>query len=317
MTTETQQSRSMMNSGNWRRGANITRGLGWFSIGLGLTQILAPRVLAHWIGLRDNLGRRVLMRALGVRELTAGIGILSRSRPDAWLWARVAGDAMDLALLGSAFKRSRVNRKRLTFATASVIGVTALDLLDAQRHSKKSVGTRFRRGTFAQPIHVTQWISVNRSPAEVYGMWRNFENLPRFMDHLDSVEVIDEVRSRWRAIPLGGLTLEWDAEITEDRPNELIAWRALEGGQLPNWGSVRFEPAPGGRGTEVRLELQYEPPGGVVGKAFAKLFGALPAHQVGEDLRKFKQAVETGDIVRSDASVFPGMHPAQPEGGSR
>jgi uncharacterized membrane protein len=175
------------------------------------------------------------------------------------------------------------------------------------------------------PIHVKQAITVNRSPDEVYGAWHDFEQLPRFMTHLESVEATGQRTSRWRATAPAGGTVEWDAEIVDDRPGELIAWRSLPGADIQNSGSVRFAPAPGDRGTEVVVELEYAPPGGEAGAAVAKLFGEEPATQLADDLRRFKQVVETGDIVRSDGS--PGGHefgqhlrqrPAQPrprEGG--
>ena len=155
-------------------------------------------------------------------------------------------------------------------------------------------------------------MTINRSPEEIYHFWRDFQNLPRFMDHLESVDVLDERRSHWRAKAPAGKTVEWDAEIIEDRPNELIAWRSLENADVPNTGSVRFVPAPGGRGTEVHVELKYDPPGGAVGVAIAKLFGEEPNQQVATDLRRFKQVMETGEVVQSDASIHRGPHPARP-----
>jgi uncharacterized membrane protein len=106
--------------------------------------------------------------------------------------------------------------------------------------------------------------------------------------------------------------VEWDAEITEDRPNELIAWRSLPDSQVPNSGQVRFRDAPGNRGTEVIVELKYQPPGGKIGALIAKLFGEEPGQQVKGDLRRLKQVMEIGEIVHSDASIYPGPHPAQP-----
>jgi uncharacterized membrane protein len=184
--------------------------------------------------------------------------------------------------------------------------VTLLDVLTGERlsHRREAVGE--------QAVKVTRAITVNRPPDEVYAFWRNVENLPRFMQHLESVETIDERRSRWRAKGAAGKTVEWDAELVEDRPNELIAWRSLGGAHVPNRGSVRFRRAPDGRGTEVVVELEYHPPGGRLGAGLAKLFGADPGLQVTRDLHRFKQLVEVGEIVQSDASLYPGPHPAQP-----
>jgi uncharacterized membrane protein len=154
---------------------------------------------------------------------------------------------------------------------------------------------------------------VGRPVEEVYAYWRDFENLPRFMRHLEVVRVIDDRRSHWVARAPAGKTVEWDAEITEDRPNELIAWHSLEGADVHNGGSVRFLRAPGGRGTEVRVEIEYVPPLGKLGSKIAMLWREEPGQQVQDDLRHFKQVMETGEIVVSDATKQRGPHPAQPD----
>lgn len=155
-------------------------------------------------------------------------------------------------------------------------------------------------------------ITVFRSPEEVYGFWHDFENLPRFMSYLESVQVTGAGRSHWKAKTPVGTTVEWDAEIVDDQPNTRIAWRSLEGAELPNTGSVQFKPAPGGRGTEVHVQMRYDPPAGVIGEAIARLFGEVPQEQVKLDLRRFKQVIETGEVVHSDASIHPRPHSAQP-----
>jgi uncharacterized membrane protein len=153
---------------------------------------------------------------------------------------------------------------------------------------------------------------VLQSPEQVYEFWRDFRNLPRFMEHLESVELLEGRRSRWRAKAPVGSNVEWEAEIVEDRPNEMISWRSLPGSEVDNTGSVRFLPAPGGRGTEIRVALEYDPPGGRLGAKVAKLFGEAPEQQVASDLRRLKQVLETGEVVHSDASIHRGMHPARP-----
>jgi uncharacterized membrane protein len=296
------------------------RGLGWFSIGLGLAQIAAPRGVARMIGVEDDDRSRNAMFVIGVREIASGLGILSQPRPAGWVWTRVGGDVMDLALLGRALGSRRADRNRVTAATAAVAGVTLLDLLTSQQLSRGAgaagragvAGARGVRVPVQRGVRVTQAITVNRPPEEVYRFWRNFENLPQFMAHLESVQVLDDRRSRWKAKAPAGRTVEWDAEVVEDRPNELIAWRSLENADVPNSGSVRFTPAPGGRGTEIRVELQYAPPGGALGAAIAKLFGEEPQQQVKGDLRRFKQVMEAGEVVHSDASIHRGPHPARP-----
>jgi uncharacterized membrane protein len=287
----------------------LANALGWFSIGLGLAELAAPRALAQLIGVKDEDKTRNVLRGYGMREIAAGIGILSRPQPAGWLWGRVAGDLLDLSSLGSALGSSRSNRVRVGAATAAVIGVTALDVrcaLQLQRGSTN--GGSVKTGD----VRVTKTIIVNRSPEEVYRFWRDLANLPTFMKHLESVQVTGDNRSHWKATGPGGKTVEWDAEIVEDQPNTRIAWRSLEGSDIDNSGSVQFERAPGGRGTLVRVELRYTPPGGVVSATLAKLFGEEPGQQVDYDLRAFKQVLETGEVVKSDASIHRGMHVAQP-----
>jgi uncharacterized membrane protein len=272
----------------------LARGLGWFSVGLGLTELLAPRSLSKLIGLRANHNLR--MRLLGLRELTSGVGILTNlsagNRPSGWLWSRVAGDAMDLGLLGAAFTEPRAQTGRLALATAAVAGVTALDAICAQE-----MGRKHSRQTASGAIRVRHSLSINRSPADLYAFWRDFQQLPRFMYHLESVQVTGDNRSHWVAKAPAGSRVEWEAEITEDTPNERIAWRSLAGADVMHSGAVRFERAPGERGTIVTVELEYSPPAGVVGATLAKLFGEEPEQQLKEDLRRFKQVMETGEII--------------------
>jgi uncharacterized membrane protein len=151
-----------------------------------------------------------------------------------------------------------------------------------------SPGTSVRRG---EGVRVDERIVLNRARSEVYRFWRNLENLPRFMDHLESVTVFDEERSHWVAKGPAGTRVEWDAVIHYEIPNELIAWRSLEGSEVDNVGSVHFLPTENGD-TEVRVVLRYDPPAGKVGAAVARLLGEDPSRQVAEDLRRLKQVVE-------------------------
>ncbi|MEN3333627.1 MAG: hypothetical protein V7641_2992 [Blastocatellia bacterium] len=280
----------------------LANGLGWFSIGLGLVEILVPKGFAKLIGAKgEHTG---FIRFCGLREITAGIGILTNRQPATWVWARVAGDALDLASLGVALTSEDADKGRLALATAAVVGVTLLDVLNAQQLSTP-------RGPHGA-IAAVNTITINRAPEEVYRFWRDFQNLPRFMSHLESVQVIDEKRSHWMAKAPAGMNVEWDAQIVEDRPNQLIAWRSLEGADVDNGGFVRFDRAPGGRGTEVRVEVEYNPPGGALGAGIAKLFGEAPEQQIKGDLRRLKQVLEIGEVVHSDSSIHSGPYPAQP-----
>jgi uncharacterized membrane protein len=164
--------------------------------------------------------------------------------------------------------------------------------IDTSESKRPGVSVPHREG-----IKVQRSILVNKSPEELYGFWRNPENLPRFMSHLTSVRASDDRRSQWRMKSLAGTEFEWVAEIVNDKPDELIAWRTLEGADMDHAGSVHFERAPGNRGTDVRVVMEYRPPAGKLGVAMARLFGEEPEQIVGEDLRRFKQLMETGEII--------------------
>jgi uncharacterized membrane protein len=297
-------------------GSVLRGGLGWFSLGLGAAQTAAPGFVNRLVGVDDTAPNRALMRAVGVRELAAGTGIFSRPRPVGWLWARVAGDAMDLTLLGAALGSRRNARGRVVAATAAVAGITLLDLYTSMRLSR---ATHPNAGEEAMQAKTA--VTVKRPVEEVYRFWRDFTNLPRFMIHLASVQPADNGRSQWTANAPAGRTVEWDAEVVEDKPNQRIAWRSLEGSQVSNSGAVWFTSAPGGGGTEVRVELAYDPPGGALGKVVAKLFGEEPQQQSTDDLRRLKQVLETGEVVRSEGSPegtrslrLVKQRPAQPVG---
>ncbi|MEW6161187.1 MAG: SRPBCC family protein [Verrucomicrobiota bacterium] len=143
---------------------------------------------------------------------------------------------------------------------------------------------------------VVKHITINRPVPELFSFWRNFENLPRFMKHLEAVIVRDARYSHWKARAPLGKSVEWDAEIINEHPDSLIAWRSCEGADVPNAGSVRFQAAPAGRGTEVVVALEYIPPAGRLGKLVAKLWSEEPEQQVADDLRRFKWIMETGEI---------------------
>lgn len=326
--------------GRRQGGDGLAKALGWFSIGLGATQLLAPRRLARAIGVDDGDRTVVLMRTLGAREMATGFAILAQPDNPAWLAARVGGDVMDLALLGKAMRDNRRSSRsngngsyesgystgggypyeqenweqderdnsRVGFATAAVLGAMMLDAFAARKVAREQSG----EDTGRAGIEVHKTMTVSRSPEEAYRLWRDFEGLPRFMSHLESVRLLGEGRSRWTAKGPAGTSVEWDAELIADRPSELIAWRSLPGAAVANAGTVRFNPAPGGRGTEVHVELRYAPPAGKAGAMVAKLFGREPSQEIDGDLRRFKQVLETGEVTHSDASIHRGMHPAQP-----
>jgi uncharacterized membrane protein len=151
-------------------------------------------------------------------------------------------------------------------------------------------------------MRVEKDIVVNAPVERVYQLWTDFENFPRFMRHLRSVRVTGPRTSHWVANGPAGTAVEWDAEITADTPNELIAWRSAAGADVDNSGIVQFERRPGDRGTIVRVEIEYRPPGGVAGAIIARLFNESPEQQIYDDLHRMKQVIETGEVVRSDGS---------------
>jgi uncharacterized membrane protein len=267
-------------------GVPLAHTLGWFSIGLGLAEVMAPRALARLIGVSGE--HSMLLRLFGLREMASGVGILTQHRPAPWMWGRVGGDALDLACLGAALTSDEAKPGRIAAAMAAVAGVTALDVLCSQQLSQSAP----QQGQRAESS-----VTINRAPADLYRFWRDFQNLPRFMPHLSSVRVDTARQSHWVAQGPAGTTVEWDAEITDDRPDALIAWHSLAGADVGHAGSVRFEAAPGGRGTFVRVCMEYHPPGGALGTVVATLFGEEPGQHIQEGLRRFKQLMEAGETA--------------------
>jgi uncharacterized membrane protein len=289
----------------------LTRGLGVASAALGVPQVTRPADFARSLGVGSAPRHRAVTGLVGVRELVAAAGLLGRPHP-AWLWARVAGDAMDVSLVARALRHHDGRGLRRTVLTmAGLVVITAVDVYAAV--------TRTNRKEIAIPMELTSTTTVTRPPEEVYAFWRQLDRLPTFMAHLDEVRDTGAGRSHWKASAPFGKDVEWDAETTDDVPAQRIAWRSLDGADVPNSGQVRFVPAPGGRGTEVHVTLSYEMPGGALGKAAAKYFGEEPSQQLDDDLRRFKQVLETGEVIRSDGAPrgkqareeFP-QHPAQP-----
>jgi uncharacterized membrane protein len=218
--------------------------LGWFSIGLGTAQLVAPKTLCKVVGASDEGLAPSLMRVMGLRELTQGTGILVRPRPTGWVWSRVAGDASDLTLLGLIAAKNR--KLRTAFAIANVIAVTVPDVYESRFLSRK-------QGPVRSAMRIRKAVTINR---------------PR-----------QDVESAWAA--------ETD-----------LQQKLREHG-----ASARLEEAPGDRGTEVIVEFLFDPPAGDLGAAALKLTGKDLATQLSDDLRLFKQRVETGQVVRSDATL--------------
>ncbi len=205
---------------------------------------------------------------------------------------------------------------------ASIVGGSAMVLLGLQKRSLRGIltaiagsGLAYHGATAEQSLtdtvadavginkalKVEKTVTINRPAEELYNYWRNFENFPTFMKHVKSVTVSNGgTRSHWVANAPLGQAVEWDADIIKDEPNRLIAWSSIEGADVDNSGFVRFSPAPSDRGTQVKVVLEYEIAGGKLTAALAKLFGEEPEQQIGDELRRFKQLIEAGEIATTE-----------------
>ena len=287
----------------------LSRALGWASAVLGAIQLVAPARLLASIGLAPTGGRMLLTRAIGAREMSVVPGLLTASLPWNWLAARVVGDIIDLVLLVRGHGAPDARRGRVRAAIAVVLGFLAVDA------SAAVAARRERSRRTSNDARIVRSVTVNRPVGELYAFWRDFERLPTVMPHLESVTVGADRRSHWIARGPLGTTVEWDAETIDEVPNELIAWQSLPGSTVQHAGNVRFRAAPGGRGTEVRVEMEYRPPGGPLGTAVAALTGEEPRQQLADALRRFKQVMETGEAIVSAATVTGHkimQRPAQP-----
>ena len=211
-------------------------------------------------------------------SIAAGAGLalygLSRLRSNGWLWTGLGGLLL----------------RRGVSAHCDIYEALGVDTSAAANDTRAAL--RGSRG-----VNVLESVTINRSIPELYRFWRNLENLPQFMRHLQSVEKMTDTISRWRAKGPAGVTVEWEAEIYNEVPDKLIAWRSIETSQVISAGSVNFDDAGPGRGTRVTVHLQYSPPGGKLGAKLARLFGADAETEIREDLRHFKQLVEAGEIA--------------------
>jgi uncharacterized membrane protein len=213
-------------------------------------------------------------------------------------------------MLGTSSRQRPVARGGVMVFIIS--SVKELDAYTARRATESEFGAVGVLDDEGRVRTATAAVTIQRPIEQVYAFVRDFYNFPRFMAHLDSVEPHGDGRSRWRMRVIGGKTFEWDVELVDDRPGELVAWRSLPGGDLDNRGTIRFLPAPGGRGTEVHADIRYTARAGGPNVLFAKLLNIAPGQQAQADLRRLKQLLEAGEIVHSDASIHRLMHAAQP-----
>lgn len=206
-------------------------------------------------------------------------------------------DGTDEALNGRSSLRSRVSEHPILTGTVVLAGA-GLAYAAARALMNNDGGA-----AVARDVHVEKSIAIDKLPAELYSFWRDFTNLPLFMRNLVSVTVLDATRSHWVARGPAGTHVEWDAEIYNEIENELIAWRSTENADVVNAGSVRFQKAPTGHGTFVRVTMNYNPPAGTVGAGLAQLLCAEPAKLIKEDLRRLKQLAEAGEIATIDGQT--------------
>ena len=265
------------------RGERLARTLGWVSVGLGVSQLVTPRTLARLIGVPE---RAALFRWLGARELASGVGILARRRPAGWLWARVAGDAVDLGLLGAALRSRAGVPARVAAAAGAVAGVTVLDALCARRLSADG-----------RPARSTVSMGINRPPEEIYRAWKDIACLARVAPEGATIRRVGDGTVRCAIRAPGGFEAVWDAEVVEDRPGERIAWRSADGVRSPTTVAVQIDAAPAGRGSRVTVEVVHPSLAGAVVSGVAKAIGRAPDQLAKETLRRFKQLMETGEIA--------------------
>ena len=292
----------------------LIRVLGWASAGTAVPLLLTPGGFGRAVGVGDGPGQRAAAAVAGVRELAAAAGLLRRPSP-VWLWARVGADVMDLALLGRALKSPNKyaihgvhDKRRTVVAIAAIAGRTAVDVYTAMTRTPRRAEVR-----------LTASVTVATPASQAYELWRRFELLPSFMAHLDEVSITGPDTSHWRASAPFGRTVEWDAEVTSDAAGERLTWRSLDNPAIYSEGDVRFTAAPGGRGTEIHATLRYGMSGPRLAVAAARYFGANPSERLDDELRRFKQVAETGEVVRSEGAPdgrlagreFP-QHPARP-----
>ena len=213
-------------------------------------------------------------------------------------WERLASLAAGAALLYLGTRQSRGNRLATSAATGLIArGVTGYCPMNAMigRNSDRS-DTKVALGG-PRGVHVYESIVINRPAAELFHFWRDFSNLPHFMEHLDEVRVLSATRSVWTAKAPVGMRVKWEAEVINEIDGELIGWQSTENADVATAGSVRFVPVDGG-GTEIIVHLQYEPPAGKLGSMVAAIFGEEPSQQIRSDLRRLKAMLETGEVPR-------------------
>ena len=245
---------------------------------------------------RDDSGSRInVAKPERIGSVAIGAGLVSygiRRRDPVGLIS---------ALIGGLFLQRGATGHCMVYQAMGVSTGSANAVLDTE--SRDDVTGRAATVNARKAVKVERSVTIETPRAELFAFWRNFENLPRFMEHLVSVRVDSSTRSHWTAKAPAGKTVEWDAELVNEVPDEIIAWKSVGEPDVRNAGAVNFSDAPGGRGTIVRVTVDYEPPAGKLGAMLSHFFTEEPDRQIREDLRKFKQLMETGEITTSARRV--------------
>jgi uncharacterized membrane protein len=228
-----------------------------------------------------------------VSETERWISLITGGSLLAYALARRDRPGIGLAILGGELVRRGVTGESNLYRT---LGINTARSERDGKGTGRNLGVPYELG-----FRVDHSIHIARPRADVYRFWRNLENLPRFMDHLESVRVIDDKHSHWVATGPAGVTASWEAEIINEVENELIGWRSMPGSRVDIGGSVRFDDTADG-GTDLKVSLQYNPPAGTIGRAIARLFGEDPAEQIRADLQRFKELLETGSVSHQTAT---------------
>jgi len=270
---------------------NRVRGLAILSLVLGAGGSFMPGAVARLSGLETH---ERLLPLVGLRELAAGVGLLTSRNPTPWLWSRVVGDGMDLAvILASLMNRGNPRKLSAAITMAVVAAITAVDARESLQRTQ--VGAQ-SRGSTAPDGLASASVVIARTAQECYEFWRDPTNMTRISPLVESVTVLDERTSRWCIRSPLGRRIEWDSKVTGETPGERISWRSVDGGGLYHAGVVRFERATGGRGTLVSASMHFRVPGGTAGLGLVKLLGTHPQSEIREDLRRLKQLLEAGEI---------------------
>ncbi|MBV9999268.1 MAG: SRPBCC family protein [Verrucomicrobia bacterium] len=244
--------------------------------------------------------RAGLLRTYGLREIVNGAGILAAKDPTPWIWARIAGDALDIATVATGLGDHNPKKDNVLLALAALTGATAADVICSRRLSQAQRTTLGPRGGGAEATRIEASLTIEKPAEELYRRWSEPETLSKVMGHFAEIQASGDGRAHWQVRGPFGRALEWDMRTVEERPGEVLRWQALPGSHLPVEGSVRFRPAAADRGTVATLCFQFDPPGGVLGDTALKGLGGAPRLIASKALRRFKNLVETGEIPTTE-----------------